>query len=387
MIPSNQYWFSYGGNNAPSPVPFGDIYNSQSWSNLNDFIVNNATVALAGNYINISGGASDFDRTLDFNYITALEKFTSTVLIKIIVGAASGFGIGVRSTNPSPVYNLSCQVNGVGRIFIRAGDNSVVYDSVSNVVAYTTNDILEISLTQNKGTITVNARNITQGGALFTGSTTFPSSTYTALLHNTGRFCIFDFDGTYQLQSWIINSPENKNAKLAIIGDSKTQGYYANTFATRYGTLLDADYTPTVVFAGGGDRTAQLLTRMPELLSFTPQNLLIAIGCNDLRNGVSNAVFEANLLSIYNQSVSAGINAYVACPFPENALDLTPQYNYITSGVFPANKVITETWTDFIAVPGGNTLKAIYNWGDGVHLSQAGHTQARQSIINSGKII
>ena len=377
MIPNNQFWFNKG--NKP-PIPFGTIYSSNNWNNLNDFTVNGITASISSGFINLSGGAGDFVKTLDYNYVTALEKFTIKANVKIISLGTSGFGLGIRSVNTTYKHNLSFQFDGTGKLYIRSHNNAVVADSGASVLLPIVGDIFECTISQDTGQVTVTLKKTT-GPAQITLTYNFPSNTPSILLHNIGKFCFYTFDGQQQLQSLDIGTTGIKNAKLAIIGDSKSQGYFASSFVSRYASILSTYYGNTVVFAGGGDDTGNLLMQIPEIISFSPNKLVIQIGSNDIVLGT----FQANLTNLYNQLVASGIDTYILAPIPENPRDLRPQLNYIVAN-FPSSKVIMEVWDDLITIPGGYLLKAIYDSGDGVHPNNAGHAQIAQSIINSNKI-
>lgn len=68
-----------------------------------------------------------------------------------------------------------------------------------------------------------------------------------------------------------------------------------------------------------GDNAAQVLARLPALLNANPCDVLIVgVGTNDGRQGVTDASFEASLRSIFQEAQRRGIQCVYLCPPPNN---------------------------------------------------------------------
>lgn len=352
---------------------YGTIYKKSTWSNLSDFYSNGATASVSSGKISISGG-SGFTQSLDLNGHTMLEKWKIKAQVKIIT-RSSGFGLGIRGDNYSPVhaighFSTNTDANG-GKVFLYAGvANSNVATSTS-ALTIATNDVIEVTVERDVNKFTITARNVT------TNSTSVSATyTYTMVsphLNNTGRFAFMQFGGTNELQSLEITSNELKNANLMTIGDSKTQGYYAESFFDRYSTILSQTFGPVVINAGGYDRTSDVRKRYAEIKALAPKQVLLAIGSNDIRSGVSQATYEAYYEEIVDTLESYGIKVFHLLPFKETTLDQTALKTFIESN-YPANRII-DTYTPTLA-PG--LLDA-----DGVHPNAAGNRVIANAIINS----
>jgi lysophospholipase L1-like esterase len=117
---------------------------------------------------------------------------------------------------------------------------------------------------------------------------------------------------------------------VALLGDSITRnnhwdgaafqskqfsqlGYW--TFASQIlGKRFYYDYTYN--FGVFGERTDQVLARVPQVIAKGPSLAVVLCGINDVVAGVSASVIQANLVSIWAQLNNAGIPVVAGCIFP-----------------------------------------------------------------------
>lgn len=355
---------------------YGTIYNDNSWANTADFEDNGLTSGMNGDKITLTGGAGTFDKSFDLLGSSLLEKWRIVAQLKITT-TGFGFGIGMRSSNAAQEYNM------VGRIDTSSGDSYLNGpDGTQNAasgssLSLSVNDVIELDLERNVDVLTLKVRNVTTASAIITTTYTYLlSSSY---LHNTGRFSIFGFGGNCELHSFFVESDEVTNANLMVIGDSKTQGYFATNFAGRFASQLDADFPTTVISAGGYDRTVEVLLRIDEIIALAPRKVILCIGSNDPRSGRSSGDFQTDYEDISDQLIAAGIDVYYCLPFPEDGQDLTGQKTWIEA-TFDASKII-DTWTPML--DGAYGLKTVYDNGDGIHPNQAGNDIIYETIKTS----
>lgn len=366
------------------PKQLGILYNKNSWTSgtlASDFTqTGSPTVSVVSNKIQFSGGAGTYTQLLKLNgYPTAshLEHVRIVAKIKLGTLAAGGpdFGIGsapsfVGSSTQLARGTYTTGNSGVSSLRVDndyAGSFSTT-GTASGTVTGSANDYILLTYQVDFPVVTVAMRNLTTGTAEISTTAIGGGA--------SDNYTIFSLGGTFTLDSLVVSSTELVNAAWAAVGDSKTEGAVTTTYANRWTTLIGS-YVPSIVNLGaGGDRTAEVLARINQIISLKPRKVLLEIGSNDLRGGVSEPTFETNYASISSQLIAAGIDVYYLLPFFETSEDQTTQYNYILAN-YPAAKII-NTWSP-TKVSG--TLS-----GDGVHPNDAGHSAIARAIIQSGAL-
>lgn len=363
----------------------GEIYNESSWVDLDDFTINGATAVVNAGKIDFSAGVTTSVQSLDLNRYTCLEKWSLKGVFKVGEKSASsnGFGLGIRSYNTFAVRNnfgrfVMNSNPASGKLFQHAGDNGTYSGSFINnnedVISFSVNDEIELTVSMDRWTMTTRARNLTTGSGFTEISYTFLTPTGSPPLHNVGRFAIFNAGGAYTLQSLEITSSDIQNPKYLFVGDSKTRGFRATTGATtRFASkFLDANHPSTVVNGGPSDRIAHVALRVTdEIISLNPQNVILQIGSNDKRAGTAEATILSDYDALVTSLANAGIRVVHIGPLYETAADQSFLYTHLAS---------TYNSADVID-PGVLTLDA-----DGIHPNQTGHDEIYNAIINSGKL-
>lgn len=385
-LSTNRNWTINAGSDAKY---LGSIYNANTWSNLNDFTQNGTSATIASNKISLSGGNNTLSRSLDYNYYTCLDKFSQFARFKVESKSSTsyGFGIGTRSYGVSVKYSMFCKFNMTddatqgGKLYLyMVGVTNNPMDS-SAQVSFSVNDYIEISLVNNFTGVTIYARNATTNSAWV--KVKFNFRLYSPYRYNTGRFAVYDFGGSYTLDSISISSNEIKNADILVIGDSKSGVFDdpdISTFNKNWAVMLQKAYPNTVINAGGGDRTTHWVYKIPEILALNPKQIIIGGGAwNNFRNGaVSLSQTLADYDTFCNNMNRAGIEVYHALWFYDTTTNQTDLVTHIYATYDSAHIIDTYTPTKRC---GAACLG--YN---GIHLNDSGNAVVYNTIIESGKL-
>lgn len=380
---------SGGGGEEPWPdsVAIGEIYNQSSWANLNDFTVNGGTFAVNGSFIRMSGGSGTFTQSLGLSTgshaQTCLERWKITANIRIISTPTTttfGFGLGVRSSNTGSAINAVARFvstssgTNTKKALIHAGpSNTLAATSAGTMASVAAGDLIELIVELSVGQITISARNITQAESAITASYTYITDGSGLAMGNTGRFSIFSFGGTNDVESLLIESTDLKNARYCFVGDSKTRAYRTSNILNSFSHLFRTNQNQyTTINAGGADRITEALLRINEIILLNPQVCFLAIGSNDTREGDSNATVTAAYDSLVSQIVAAGIRVIHLGPIREDSAgsgeDLEFFYTHLNSTYSAAN----------IIDPGSPTLDA-----DDIHPNDTGQGEIYVPIVNN----
>lgn len=325
----------------PAAQPYGVLYNVNSWTSLSDFYVNGITASVVSNKIQVSGGIGTFNVTLDRLPYTCLPRWKMTARIltgATVNGTSYGIGIGIRSYNANGYYDAVGRIDlssnaTAGKLYFGmtayTGAETDVASS-SATLTWTAGDYIVLTVTRDEDLFTVEAYNDTTSSAVVTVTYRVPVFyPQTAILPNTGRFAVFALGGTQTLDSLKIESQTPMHADLAIVGDSKTAGYYPGAYAQGYARLLSNSYT-IANLSGGSDKTSDVLLRIPEIIALAPRKALLNIGRNDVGFSVASGTYLANYDSIVSQLTAAGIPVYHLLPLFETSVDQTALTSHIT---------------------------------------------------------
>lgn len=378
--------------NAPAPptTPFGTIYNQNSWNNTNDFIATgNATATLSGNYVNISSSTKDdWNNTVNItSYQTKLEKWRFKLRFKIVAwaGDSYGLGFGLKSAN-AYVQNdvmgfLQTTNSGSGGLYILKSGRVTV--ATGPTINFALNDVIDLDGEFYDSIFHFTAYNTTSGTSASL-SFTYATNGSTIAVPNTSNFSLMELGGTHQIQNIEITSNELAEANIATVGDSKTIGYFTNTFTGRYAAQLNNNYAPAIINAGGADLVTNVLNRQDELIRLSANKYLLSIGSNDIRFGSSLTQLEGNYDSLVRILQATGAKVYHIV-LPEDytkplGVNLLAFKDWVAA-TYPAYYI--DAWDSMST---GNILKGIYDTGDGVHLNQQGNDKIYEAIVASNKL-
>jgi len=362
---------NFGG--QPALTLYGTIYSANSWSSLSAFLANGTTPTISGNALVFSGGNGTPSQSLDYNYDTTLPQWTmaTTITIGTISATSYGIGLGIRSYETGGAYlgmvgsiDLSTDASsGSVSIFTTSGSSLSLQTTSPTALPIVAGDVVQLTVTRNGDLFTVTATDLTRGtGPVTTNYEYTFSYPISAETPNRGKFAIFNFGGTQTVTSLQINSSTPVGADVMCVGDSKTAGYYAGTFAQAYCTALQSSFR-TVNESGGSDQTGDVLAVIPEIIALKPKAVILNIGRNNICNSVP---YASQYASIVSQLQTANITVYHMLPIFETACDQTALTNYINS-TYPAANIFDTGLSAYSATP--TVVLA-----EGVHPSPFGET-------------
>jgi lysophospholipase L1-like esterase len=358
----------------------GVIYQAVGFSNLSDFTNRGATASVVGADISFSGGANNFNQTLEYNIGTLLEQWhQSAVFIPTEKTSTSyGFGLGIRSTNSSAV-NVTAKFDATtgsnsGKLLIYAGSNILVKTG-ETAIAFSANDSLELHVERATDSIYTWIFNRTQkvSSPKLSYGYSFASDA-TVFTPNTGRFAISSFGGTFKVSELTITSNTPKRPDVLIIGDSKTAGYFANSPFDRWAVMFRKSFPNTVIQAGSADKITDAMARLDETLSILPRQVLLSIGVNDIRVGVDSNTIKSNYTTYVASLQAGGAMVYHLLSMKEVSLNADWFNNFII-----------RTWpNEYIdsKIQFCNDCLAF----DNIHLNNKGNTVVAGAVISSGKL-
>lgn len=330
--------------------------------------------------LNFTGGAGTFVKTLQFtdatnpHHYTCLEEWSQTVWVRTpaSLSAAYGLGIGVKSSNSYDALSTLVRWawDDSGKIYTYYRDQlGTQVNDTGFIPSTSTWYIVEVTRTKNvintqiwDETHTTQHANVTR-----TFATTYPND---LRANNTGRFTLYNFGGTnFKVKNWSVSSDSEKYVDIVAIGDSNMYGLFCGaTYSNRYidQSITTKSYT---VLAGIGDRTADILNRIDEIIALCKPSTIIYlnIGSNDVGSGVPQATYEAQYNSIL--SALSSYTVVLGTAIARSDVDLQTLNTFISgkSGSYSIIDLFTTTKS------GAYQLNATYNAGDNIHLNLAGH--------------
>lgn len=371
---------------------YGSLYNKSTFANTSDFTTNGATASISGSSISVSGGTSigDLTHTLDYTYDTQLDNWVveTTFTVPTITATSFGLGIGMRSSNSfygaslQGLIDLSSGVN-AGKIGFSGGTvASLTFASTLSTTAlvFTAGDTIYLRMERRGGIVTLNAKNYTNAASVpLQIEYSFDSSLSTnPQLPNTGRFAVFSNGDAVLMKSLKIFSNTQKGADYAIVGDSKSIGFSANSYSSSWAGQL-ASYVNLVNLSGSGDRIVDVQRRQAEVIALAPKTVILNIGRNDIGSNscTLNGTIQTNLQNLVTALQGAGITVTILQPFYETACSMTTFNTFLTT-TYPTLLIDTFTPT--------SSLGTLGIAADGIHPNQTSHDLIFNTIKTSGKV-
>lgn len=384
----------------PAEEEYGLIYNKNNWgSSLNDFGINTldgstVQLALSTGFVNYTVSSIDWDNytTILPNRPTILPNWTIEVDAKMITAPGAGtigFGLGTKKIiggNGDILCYINTTTGSSGAISINRGDGVNFNSSTSFTVNQ--NDIFRLTVRFEDSVITFSALNLTAGGSGSVSYTaTLPSgNSPISLLSNWALIGHSTTPCTWQIRNIKISSKTKRNTNLVVLGDSKTQGFLANYFATRYGTRLGNTYPLSIIYASGNAQIADFLNYMQdELTSLNGVQYLVQLGSNDKRLGATFAEMKDRYTRLVKILEGGGARV-LHIVLPEDSTAVTgpgvgmSDFKQWVANTYPDTYI--NVW-DFLS--SSNVLKIGYR-GDNVHPNEAANKSIDSLIVLSGKI-
>lgn len=371
---------------------YGNLYNKSSFANTSDFTTNGATASISGSAIAISGGTSagDLTHSLDYTYDTQLDNWIieATLVVPTVTSTSFGLGIGMKSSNTGYVASLQGFVDlssgaNAGKIGLTGGSAvPLTFATTISATAMTfvAGNVIYLRMERKGAIVVLTAKNQSNSSAVIEIQFNFDlSSSGNAQLPNTGRFAIFSNGDSQNLTSFKISSNVVIGADYAVVGDSKSLGFSANSYSSSWVGQL-SNYANVVNLSGSGDKIVDVQRRQAEIIALAPKVVLLNIGRNDI--GVNacnlNGTIQTNFQALVTALQGAGIIVLILQPFFETTCSMTSFNTFITS-TYSAS-ILIDTFTPTTNLGSAGVA------ADSIHPNQVGHDIIFNAIRTSGKV-
>ncbi len=384
--------------NAPSMgaagrTPYGTIFSANTTSSptlagsLSSFTSNGVTPANSGGALVFTGGPGNWTQSIDYNYNTQLPIWTmdATYTVGTPGPATYGIGFGLRSNaasgnyQPVTLYMDSSNTASSGGVYLNNGpSHTQIAPASPEVVSFSGGDTIRVYLTRVYDTVSGFVLDVNTGSianVIYQYAFNSSATGATNSVPNIGTFSIYNLGGTQTVTSLKISSGLPKGADIACIGDSKTVGYWAGTFASGWCMQLQASYKAYQLASGYGE-SADLLANVPEIIALAPKYAIVMTGGNDRRYSVSLATTESNIATAVSALQAAGITVYVATyPVENSGVSMASLNSWIVS-TYPTNSIdINNGFSQT-----GSGVPATWLNVDGIHPSGYFHSSIAQQI-------
>lgn len=318
--------------------------------------------------------------------VTCLEQWKITVdfTTGTLGGATYGFSAGVRSINTFEHNDTGVRISQAsgdeGNVFRYVNDTSSTGTANQRSVSssYNFQDSTNYKIQVERDELTLYGRVLVNDSIVHEESITDPLSTMTGTSqpHNTGKFCIWQHGGTSTVHNVKIESDALRYPKIAFMGDSILLGGKATSLSDRWvNEYATSQFTS---MGGWGDRMTELYERRAEVAYINPEYIFIAAGSNDIKDtswtSTGNGKLD-DLITYFGANTRSQIILVNASA--RNDVDVTQVKTDMDTKGLSVVDAFTET-----KQPANTNLLGAYNSGDGVHLTDAGHTAISTEAIN-----
>jgi len=385
-----------GGGAGIQPAPLGFIatpqYNGLTywydkvWTAVtdNNYLTSGSiTTALNGSKLKLRGSSNTTTAFLYKNYTSYLEHFVKydsitvdTTISATSYGITSGIGGGFPNIGKLDLTNTGTA--GKATIIL----NGTTVATSSGALTFANGDTLYTTFQQMRDTLTWSIQDKTSGSSV---SVSYIMANAWAtvganIAHSGAQYLTGVIGGAYTLLSSRVVNLNSLNPPLAVIGDSKAQGLYNGaSWDYRVSDRLNTGFAPTANFGNSGVTIDQLMNILPDITTVHPQQALVWVGCNDMRQGRTVQQTITEMRHLLGRLTSSGIKPYIiSAPETSGNAAANRQYDSALRQNFPTEYInIYDTLAS-------NTASFINS--DGIHVTQAGTLAAYTKIVQSGKL-
>lgn len=368
------------GNVVNTTKAVGLLYQKSYWTGLTDFTASGFTPTVSGAGITFTGGSNTYTQIMGINGFTSTDPNIDIELAYTIGTTGHGIGIGrnSRSVQSSVVVQYDETTNQL--IFTSLQGAGTVLATVSSnfTVANGNNCVLRYS--QKGNIVTGTFTDLSFTGGTFSYSVPLQTAGYSSAIPNTSDVTFYNIGGTRTISSIIYKSRSLFRPDIAYNGDSKTVGLGTSGAQFRWANQLGS-LGSFEVFAGGGDKVADLLAGSSYIINYIkPKSILINVLRNDLSGGTLTTQNKTDYQSLVTAYQTAGIIVYHLLPIPETVIADQSAINTFINATYSSANIIDPSSGAVSFVTG--TMLA----GDGIHLNVLGNTTVGANILNAAKI-
>jgi hypothetical protein len=277
----SNFFLSCSRNDATGPtgesdtLRLGTIYHKSAWMDLSDFTEIGKFYVADGKIISPPGN----NGILKLNWFTGLEEYDLSVDYRSINGQKSTFGLPVGFTS---VNSTSTDIGHYAYFYestrqILAHSLHTNADTVSErqLPAYSAGDRMRLLIACKQQSYKFTVFNLTQNtSAVFDFNVPYDLKAVNQyFIHNTAQVAIMGNNegASYEITDINYSSKQKLGGALAV-GTSLTVGFNSSTknHLARWANLIGAQ-----VNAGVGDKSAEVILRLPEIIRLKPKTVYL----------------------------------------------------------------------------------------------------------------
>lgn len=361
---------------------FTDLFNRSFLGSSYTVTSTDLNVALTGTKMTIkratNGGFANYVTKTD----TVFGWQRMNVNLKFVIDSAGG-GLGIQYlTTVVPSINNNLQVlfvaysgaTPVGRIDFYSNGNLI--QTGTKILSFAIGDTIQLSLFRNNSQFSATATNLTkrlQAQEVYT----FPLliGSYTFSIPNLSTLGILASGGNQSVYEFSVTSFNKKFQKTVFVGNSISTGYGASQSNMRFPDRAYNNTDQLEVSAGGFEKSADAIRRLPEIAAMFPQTVIVELGVNDGGGGgVTAPAFQANIDSIVHYLQDRGIRVVLTTVIPTTVSNVTEvAYNAAINTVATNRGCVVVDIYGSALNNGSGGMAALYDGGDGIHPNDIGH--------------
>lgn len=351
---------------------FSDTFNATP--NATYTATGSPTVSYGASGITLSGGTGTFTRYVSKGYTSSLEYNEIVCDVNPTVDGA-GFAIGYQGVSTFPSGSVQAYINfsavtNRGQLILTETFGGTLATSATNLSYTTTTDTIRLIFRRQKFSLEFIAINLTTNAIVRLDFAT-GEDVGAKDLGTIWQPSFYAVGGTQIVKNFSYNSPTiKKGAKLLWLGDSITNGMFQSGVNNRFADILSSKTKEPIFTMGArGAAASDLIALLPEVVFLKPQYVIIAVGINEIRAGVSLATYQANINTIVNTLIN------------NNIIPIIQEILPTSNSTHTSTAVTWNTWLATLgykmllvhsALSSGGVLASTYNSGDGVHINVAG---------------
>lgn len=343
----------------------------------NNYVASGITLAINGHALKMRGTG-----TLSKNITSYAEHWIKydSLIIDTAISATLVHKNGIGGGFPNYGYLDLTNTGTAGKVSIVL--NGVTAATSSGALTFAQNDRILTTFQQMRDTLTFTAQDFTSSSTV---SVTYNMTNAFATVgvnvaHAGAQYLTGQVDGGFTLLSSRVVLLNPLNPILAIAGDSKVQGYYnGSSWNNRISDILGLTYGPVANFGSSGITITQLLAQIGDVFATHPQQILLYIGCNDMRQGETPTQAMTLLQTVMGQCAAHGIVPFIiSTPETGGNAAANASYDSILRVTFPTS------YLDVYDTVASNTGSFIAS--DNIHLTQTGAAAVAAKLVTLNRI-